>query len=302
MDLLRREGHRERTRSNAVSVESSLSPTSVQMGESSPPMEERPDTRRSRRFSLSRPVLSTLLRSRTGTTNSPYQNEPEMSEQPELDSPKTPTNRYTLTLSSFSTSRLDLPHLRSPMSPGSLHSPIGDTRPRSPMVTSPVQASAPTITTQNTVSISCANSQFRAASQSSPISRLSAIDDLSAASAAPEISLPDPVIHAPRRQTIRFQDIEDARNGISQRPHQTEEGTSNHNAGGESPDSSQGNQTEGKRRYLFCLPRIKSRRVRNQLFVCLASGFFLFLMLGICKCFANQPRIGLTDHITLSMY
>jgi hypothetical protein len=48
-----------------------------------------------------------------------------------------------------------------------------------------------------------------------------------------------------------------------------------------------GRESEGRRgrpkRFLFCFPWIKSRRVRSQILRCFVSGMFLTLLLAVCR-------------------
>lgn len=52
---------------------------------------------------------------------------------------------------------------------------------------------------------------------------------------------------------------------------------------------------DGKKRFLFCMPWIKSGRVRKALMYCLTSGLFVLLLLGVCKllsCLVHTSTLG----------
>lgn len=54
-------------------------------------------------------------------------------------------------------------------------------------------------------------------------------------------------------------------------------------------------QTTGQRRprrFLFCFPHVKSRRVRTQILHCFVSGSFLILLLTICKPLIIDPTLS----------
>jgi hypothetical protein len=52
------------------------------------------------------------------------------------------------------------------------------------------------------------------------------------------------------------------------------------------------------KRFLFCFPWIKSRRIRSQILRCFVSGTFLTLLLAVCKYYAGLYSMGMLTHDT----
>ena len=52
-----------------------------------------------------------------------------------------------------------------------------------------------------------------------------------------------------------------------------------------------GQERPTPKRFLFCFPWVKSRRMRNQILRCFVSGLFLILLLTVCKCIAKVESV-----------
>jgi len=56
-----------------------------------------------------------------------------------------------------------------------------------------------------------------------------------------------------------------------------------------SRNGSEGRERPTPKRFLFCFPWIKSRRIRSQILRCFVSGLFLTMILAVCKCWPLTP-------------
>ncbi|KAJ2898323.1 uncharacterized protein MKZ38_003995 [Zalerion maritima] len=311
MDFFRRDLLGRGQSSPPTDAVESQSPSPDIETQSTPQLEEQstrsPHTNtRTRRFSISRPTLPSLLRGRANAAaGQQSDSSPEMIEHPEINSPKTPTNRYTLTLSNFSSSRLDLPHLSSPTSTDGLRSPtstLHDGR----NSTFSAHLRSPTIQTTASTAFTSASVPDVAPRSQSRLSRLSdappypvheVIED-------PVIARPTPAVQAERRRTIRFEGVEPGERRVAQesqldlpREEEATEGRWSRFQRHRSRQRRQQNHytttsTDGQpvqgvagprspKHFLFCFPWIKSQRIRNQILTCFVSGVFLVLMLTV---------------------
>ena len=263
-------------------------------------MEEQALGPQPRRLSLSRSSLQSFLytRASVGTDSQPSQ--PGTSERPEMDSSKSPTYRYTLTLSDFSTSRIVLPYMSSPVSTNGFHSPTRESYPRSSNSTSHVRSpvSSPSRTRSPTAS-SVLSRNPSWGSRRSRLSRESNTGTPSPVLEDPIVARPTHAVHVERPRTVRFQGVEPEERRAAQELQinlpaaEDEEHRSwimtRHNWTGRRNESeitepSSNGQQQGKsKRFLFCFPWIQSQRARNQALTSFVSGLFLLLMLGVCK-------------------
>ena len=274
------------------------SPTGV-INIPSPQMEEQALDHQPRRFSLSQPSLQPFLNTQASTVTASQPPQPGTSERSETDGPKLPTDRYTLTLSNFSTSRIVLPYLSSPASTSGFRSQSRESHSRSP--DSPSRVRSPTWSRSTTRSPTVSSIVSRNPSWASRRSRLSresyagiprpVLED-------PVVTRPTPAVHDERRRTVRFQGVEPEERRAAQElqinlPAAEDEGGSRigtrrsqtrRRSETETTEPSFNGQQQGKpKRFLFCFPWIQSQRVRNQALASFVSGLFLLLMLGVCK-------------------
>lgn len=176
----------------------------------------------------------------------------------ESDTPKTP--RFSLGLPTLPGTRLNLPHLTRTWTGGS-NSP--DSRPSS-------------------------NQQHL--NQVDEVSPESAIPRAGGPPTAP-VTIPAPVARAFRSEstgrTRRFTGPDPAEMHLAQ---MAQEGRRRRRRANRRQQ--QDNDEGHPKRFLLCIPWPKSRRMRSQILRCFISGFFLSLLLVVCKCDPTLVRLN----------
>ncbi|KAH8646754.1 hypothetical protein BX600DRAFT_155526 [Xylariales sp. PMI_506] len=173
----------------------------------------------------------------------------------EVDSPKTPI--FQLGAPSLPSTRLHLPHLNRTWTRDSTDGP------------SPVPSRAPSNANGRTPRPSMQQSRARPEENEN-------------------VALPEPVRQGRdsggRRAMRRFRGADPAEVHLA---NLAETGRRRARRRGSGDDASQPDaEGRGKpKRFMYCFPPIKSRRIRKQIVRCLISGFFLTLLLSICKSF-----------------
>ncbi|KAI0842399.1 hypothetical protein F5Y06DRAFT_292326 [Hypoxylon sp. FL0890] len=210
---------------------------------------------RTRRFSISRPPLSTLFTGRSRTNGQSQRTDSESSED---DSPKTP--RFNLGLPNVPSTRLHLPSLARPRTPGSLgltsathteQSSEPAARPDMPRTQTEqipvISEPAPSYGTDNPGSSDMGRSRFQGADPG-------------------ETHLADAVDRRRQRRHHR-----------NRRPE--------HN--------------ERPKRFLFCFPWVRSRRIRSQILRCFVAGVFLLVMLAVYLALSITKNINTNEFTVL---
>jgi len=242
---------------------------------------------RGRLFPVGRPVWPAMFRGRSdpNTTNTAPRGHDPRDEDDEdgAESPKTP--RFTIGLPTLPSTRLHLPHLTRTWTNGS-NGP----------------ASRPPTARPNT---------SRGAAVQSPQSQ-SRFPFFSRSTAASPIPVPGPAVsarapaHTPTSPVSREGSLRPASTEPNSESQRTEASRA------EAPEErrrqrerrwrrggdASGRQTGPPRKFMFCFPWIKSRRVRAQILRCFVSGMFLTLLLAICKQDPPPPLAGNTPPLS----
>lgn len=216
-------------------------------------------SRRSTVLSLGREDSRSPLTARPGQADSGAARE-------EVESPKTP--RFRLGMLSFTSSRLQLPHLSRTGTAGS-----------NAMNSQPASASAH----QSQTALDEPPPRFPSAFFEPTMSRV--------------VAEPEPTAMAPEPQArSRMSSFSGATLREEPRDLGYEEAHVRGAIVGHSDEGAGVEEYETSRRFMGCFPRVRSRRVRTQITWCLVSGLFLVALLATCTC-PSTRHLPLLAHL-----
>lgn len=270
-------------------------------------MLERQDNARSR-FSFGRPQRLSALWRRSTVEAMPTQaaRNPEM----DIDSPKTP--RFTLNMPNISSTTLGLRHLASNEStapgaptPGPRSPILGPYSPMtnfdgihavySPVTNAEFYRAPTTYSPATTHDFRDPPAGYTPAGHSAGFFPGSVLED-------PVIAAPPPAVTVGRQQTSRSERVR--RREAQQTPSQGEESAQDEERRRRRErrrnrkykrHHRQHQQQQSPKRFLFCFPWVKSRRMRSQILTCFVSGLFLLLMLTVYLALALTKQINTRD-------